>query len=108
MVSRIIQCSIKPAKVNEFRNALNNQLLPRIQSQPGFVDNIESLDPNTGQFCCVTLWQSPADEARYASGLFQEIADNLTPLIEGNPTVQTLPVENSSMHHVKVGAASAA
>jgi len=45
MVSRIINCTIDPAKVDEFRNALNNQFLPRIQEQPGFVDNIESLDP---------------------------------------------------------------
>jgi hypothetical protein len=58
MVSRIVSCTIDPAKVNEFRTALNNKLLPRIQSQPGFIENIESLDPTTGQFCCVTLWRT--------------------------------------------------
>jgi hypothetical protein len=78
MVSRIINCTINPAKVNEFKNALNNQLLPRIQAQPGFVDNLESLDSQTGQFCCVTVWKTPADERNYANGLFQEIAKNLT------------------------------
>jgi hypothetical protein len=107
MVSRIINCTINPAKVNEFKDALNNQLLPRIQAQPGFMENLESLDPSTGQFCCVTVWKTPADEQRYGSGLFQEIAGKLMPLMQGNPTVQTLPVENSSMHHVKAGAAAA-
>jgi len=33
MFSRIVSCTINPAKVNEFRNALNNQFLPRIQAR---------------------------------------------------------------------------
>jgi quinol monooxygenase YgiN len=106
MVSRIINCTIDPAKVDEFRNALNNQFLPRIQEQPGFVDNIESLDPATGKFCCMTLWETAADEANYDKGIFQEVAASLGPLMVGNPTVQTLPVENSSVHAVRAGVAA--
>ncbi len=107
MVSRTITCTINPAKVSEFRTALNDQFLPRIQSQPGFIDNIESLDPASGQFSCVTLWKTASDVERYDKGLFQEVAASLAPLMQGNPTVQTLPVENSSAHHVKAGAAAA-
>ena len=107
MFSRIVSCTIDPAKVNEFRTALNNQFLPRIQAQPGFIDNIESLDPATGHFRCVTLWQSASDVEKYDQGLFQEVAASLAPLMQGNPTVQTLPVENSSVHHVRAGSAAA-
>src|SRR5205807_2162314 len=56
MYSRIVNCTIDPAKVGEFKAALNNEFLPRIQAQPGFIDKIESLDPATGQFSCMTLW----------------------------------------------------
>jgi quinol monooxygenase YgiN len=108
VVSRIIQCTIDPAKVSEFKNALNNQFLPRIQAQPGFLENIESLDPATGQFSCLTLWKSQADVEKYDKGLFQEVSSKLVPLMRGNPTVQTLPVENSSVHHIKAGKAAAA
>lgn len=104
MYSRIVSCRINRANVNEFRDTLNNKLLPRIQAQPGFIDNIESLDPFTGQFSCVTLWRSAAELAQYHNGLFQEVSVNLSPLIEGKPIVQTLPVENSSAHKVKSGA----
>ncbi len=107
MFSRIISCTVDPAKVNEFRNTLNNQFLPRIQAQPGFLENIESLDPATGEFSCVTLWKSASDVENYERGLFREVASNLIPLLKGNPVVQTLPVENSSVHHVKAGAAAA-
>src|SRR5207253_3231456 len=54
MYSRIVNCTIDPAKVGEFKAALNNEFLPRIQAQPGFIDNIESLHPATGQFSCMT------------------------------------------------------
>ena len=106
MISRIVSCTIKPASVNEFRAALNNNFLPRIQSQPGFVENIESLDPATGQFSCVTVWQSASDVENYDKGLFQEVASVLMPLLEGAPSVQTLPVENSSVHRLKAGVAA--
>jgi quinol monooxygenase YgiN len=107
MVSRIITCNVNPAKVDEFKTAINEQFLPRIQALPGFLENIESLDPATGKFCCVTVWKSPVDVANYDNGLFQEVAAKLVPLMEGGPTVQTLPVENSSVHHVKAGRAAA-
>jgi hypothetical protein len=107
MFSRIISCTIKPTKITEFKNALNNQFLPRVQAQPGFVDNIESFDPTTGQFTCLTLWKTRSDVEKYDQGLFKEIAAGMTPLMQGEPTVQTLPVENSSVHNVKAGMAVA-
>jgi hypothetical protein len=107
MFSRIISCTINPSKVDEFRTALNNEFLPRIQSQPGFVDNIESLDTTNGQFCCVTLWKTASDVERYDNGLFQEVAASITPLLEDVPSVVTLPVENSSMHNVRAGKVAA-
>lgn len=108
MFSRVITCDIKSGKVNEFRNAVNNDFLPRIQAQPGFIENIESLDAATGKFCCVTLWKSEADVKNYDNGLFQEIAGKLVPLMDGNPSVQTLPVDNSSVHKIHAGLSAAA
>ena len=107
MFSRIVNCTINPARIEEFRTTLNNNFLPRIQSQPGFVDNVESLDPATGQFCCTTLWKTKADVDNYHNSLFQEVASAFMPLLTGAPTVQTLPVENSSAHRVKAGKAAA-
>jgi quinol monooxygenase YgiN len=107
MISRIVTCTIDPEKISEFKSALNDSFLPRIQSQSGFIDNLESLDPATGEFCCMTLWESAADVTKYDAGLFQEVAASLTPLLKEQPTVRTLPVENSSLHHIKAGSAAA-
>lgn len=108
MQSRIITCTVNPSKIAEFKSAVNNEFLPRIQAQPGFLENIESLDPSTGKFCCVTLWKSEADVRNYDNGLFQEVAAKLVPLMQDSPVVQTLPVENSSAHNIRSGEAAAA
>jgi heme-degrading monooxygenase HmoA len=81
--------------------------LPKVQAQPGFVENIEALDPNTGQFSCTTVWQSRTDVENYDNSAFPEIAAKMSPLLTGNPTVQTLPVENSSVNRVRAAAAGA-
>jgi hypothetical protein len=105
MLSRIVTCTIDPTKASDFKTALNETFLPRIQAQPGFVDNIEAFDAVTGKFCCVTLWNSATDLENYDNGLFKEVATNLGLLMTDGPEVQTLPVENSSVHHVKAGRA---
>jgi quinol monooxygenase YgiN len=107
MISRIVTCTIDPEKIREFKSALNDNFLPRIQSQTGFVDNLESLDPATGEFCCTTLWESAADVQNYDQGLFQEVAAAISPLLKEQPTVRTLPVENSSLHNITAGRAAA-
>jgi quinol monooxygenase YgiN len=107
MIARIITCTVNQSKVAEFRNLLNNTLLPTVQSQPGFVENIEALDPTTGQFSCTTLWKSRSDVEKYDNSVFPEIASKMSPMLNGNPTVQTLPVENSSRHNVRAATASA-
>jgi quinol monooxygenase YgiN len=106
MISRTVTCKIDPSMMNEFRRALNEEFLPRIQAQPGFVDNIESLDTKTGEFCCTTLWKSESDVQNYDNGLFQEVAASLAPLMIEGPSVKTLPVENSSVHRVAAGKAA--
>ncbi len=108
MFSRIINCDIQLSRINDFRAAINDEFLPRIQAQPGFLENIESLDSVTGKYCCVTLWESESDLKSYDGGLFQEIAAKLVPMMAGNPSVQTLPVDNASAQNPKGGAAIAA
>ena len=106
MYSRIITCTIDPSRIDEFRTVLNLEFLPRIQKQPGFIENIESLDGATGEFCCTTLWNSKADVENYDRNLFQEVAAKLGPMMKGDPVVRNLPVENSSVHRIAAGKAA--
>ena len=106
MFARIITCTVQPAKVSEFRTLLNNKLLPTIQAQAGFVENIDALDPNSGHFVSTTLWKSRDHLEDYDNAAFPDIASKMSPLLQGNPVVHTLPVENSSTQRVRAAAAA--
>ena len=106
MIARIVTCTVQPARISEFRKVLNDRVLPLVQAQPGFVDNIEALDPHTGRFSCTTLWNSRDDVEKYDNSVFPELASMMSPLLEGSPNVQTLPVENSSSHRVRAATAA--
>jgi heme-degrading monooxygenase HmoA len=108
MISRIVSCTVKPEKITDFRNALKTAVLPNITRQPGFVDLVESFDTATGQFVCTTLWNTRQDVENYDQGLFQEIAQTLIPMVNGQPEIKTLTVENSTVHDISSGKSAAA
>ena len=108
MISRIVSCTVKREKINDFRNALKNEVLPNITLQPGFVDLVESIDAVTGEFVCTTLWNTRQDVEHYDQTLFQEIAQMLMPLVTGQPDIKTLNVENSTVHDISSGKSAAA
>jgi quinol monooxygenase YgiN len=108
MISRIVTCNVKEDKLKEFRNTLNQRFLPRIQQQHGFVDLVESLDTATGTFVCNTFWNTKQDVENYDNTLFQEISNALTPYLQNQPTVETLNVENSTIHNISAGKKTAA
>jgi quinol monooxygenase YgiN len=108
MISRIVSCTIKPEKISEFRTALKSEVLPAITRQPGFVDLVESLDTESGTFVCTTLWNTRQDVERYDQTLFPELAQKLVPLLNGQPDIKTLTVENSTVHEISSGERTAA
>lgn len=106
MYSRVLQCHVQPNKFDEFRTALNNTVLPELENQPGFVDVLETSDAATGEFVCVSLWETREDADRWGNTTFNELARDLAPLLAGPPTVRTLQVETSSMHNIAKGKAA--
>ena len=108
MISRIVSCTIKPERINEFRNALKTEVLPNVTREPGFVDLVESFDTTTGDFVCTTLWNTRQDVKNYDKGLFQDVAQLLMPMVDGQPDIKTLTVENSTVHDISSGRSAAA
>ena len=107
MISRIVSCTVMPERISEFRHALKNEVLPNLTREPGFVDLIESFDTSTGDFVCTTLWNTRQDVENYDRGLFQDIAQLLVPMVNGQPDIKTLSVENSTVHDINCGKSAA-
>ena len=106
MFSRVVNATIRTDKLNEFKQTLNTKFIPRLKQQPGFVDLVESVDTQTGQFVCLSVWKTQQDVDRYSTTLFQEIAQTLGPLMTEPPKVHSGRVENSTVHKVAAGQAA--
>jgi len=108
MFSRIVQCNLKNNRLDEARQAFSTEVIPNLRKQPGFVDVVESLDAQTGQFVCMTLWRTREDADRYGQTEFNRIVPKVRDFINGEPTVNTLQVETSTIHNIAKGKQAAA
>lgn len=106
MISRITECTVNPEQINQVRQALDKEVIPTLKSQPGFVDAVESLDTDTGELLCLSLWNTREDAERFQTEVFPRLAEKLGPLALDEPTVRMMEVQTSTMHKIAAGKAA--
>jgi quinol monooxygenase YgiN len=107
MFARIVECTAKQEKGPELNNSIRNEIMPILQSQPGFLDEI-ILVSNTkpDQVVAISLWNRPDDATRYDREQFPQIVSKLQPLLKSRPRVKTFNVESSTLHKVTTAPAA--
>ena len=108
MFTRIVECRIRPEQRETANQTLRQQILPLLQKQTGFVDElalISETDPE--RLVAISLWKSKEDAERYQRETFPKVADTLKPLLKSSPKVETYNVEDSTIHRIAAGKAAA-
>jgi heme-degrading monooxygenase HmoA len=98
---------VKPGKRQETNSKLNQEVLPILQKQPGFVDMIgltHEHDPE--KLVAISFWKTREDADRYHAEQYSRIAEILKPLLRDTPKVETYNVETSTTHHIAAGRAA--
>ena len=107
MFSRIVECYVKSEKRQEFVEAMQNLVLPILQSQPGFVDVLSlSSEDEPERTVSISLWRSRADADRYHREHFEHIMNTVRPLLRDEPSVEFYNVEASTAHRIAAGKAA--
>ncbi len=107
MFTRLVDCTVKPDKREEFNQRMNNEILPLLHQQAGFVDVIiltSETDPTLTT--ALSFWKSKTDQERYQRETFPRINDILRPVLQRDPQVRTYNVEHSSTHKIAAGKAA--
>ncbi len=108
MLARVIEVGIKDGKKQEVVNILQNELIPVLQKQPGFV-SFETLVRESDPNVCIsyTQWQSKdyADNC-YAMPAYTTIINKLRPLLANEVKPVFYSVEISTTHRIAVGKAA--
>jgi heme-degrading monooxygenase HmoA len=107
MFTRVVEARTKTGKAKEFSTTLNDKVLPILQKQSGFVDEI-TLVSNTEpeRILALSFWETEADANRYHQEQFPRINELLSNVLETTPTVKTFTVDTSTTHKIARGKAA--
>lgn len=108
MFARITEYNIRPEKMQEIRAYFNDEVLPMLSKQSGFVDTVVLVDewkaPALG--VTITFWKTRHDIDKYERELAPRIVQRLMPYLVDPPRARVHDVEHSTFHRISKDAAA--
>ena len=107
MFTRVVAVKTKPEKAKEFAKTVHNKILPILEDQPGFVDEIllvSNTEPD--QILALSFWKSQEDAERYTHEEYPRINDLISHLVESTPVSRTFHVDIFTSHKIRAGRAA--
>ena len=98
MFARSVTMRLKPGSVSEFNKTLEKEVLPLLQKQKGFRDELTLISSNGTEVVGISLWDQKQDAEAYNRSVYPEVQRILSKAIEGTPQVQTYEVSLSTIH----------
>jgi heme-degrading monooxygenase HmoA len=100
MFARSVTIHLKSNSVAEFNRTLEKEVLPLLQKQRGFQDEISLVASNGTEAVAISLWDNKEDAESYNRATYPEVQKLLAKVSEGTPQVQTYEVGASTFHKV--------
>ena len=98
MFARSVTVRLKPNSVAEFNRTFEKEILPLLQRQKGFQDEISLVASNGSEVIGISLWDQKQDAEAYNRTTYPEVQKLLSKVSEGTPQVQTYEVGTSTIH----------
>ncbi len=106
MLARIVEMHVLPEKTENFRTIGNNEILPLLKKNPGFVDWIALVDEKSNKLTSILMFKTKTDLERYERETYPTIMQKIRPLLREDPRVEICKVETSTFHKVMAGMAA--
>jgi hypothetical protein len=100
MFARSVTIRLKSNSVGEFNRTFEKEVLPLLQKQKGFQDEISLISSSGTEAVGISLWERQEDAELYNRTTFSEVQKLLAKVSEGAPHVQTYEVGTSTIHKV--------
>jgi heme-degrading monooxygenase HmoA len=98
MYARHVAFNLKPVKREELTQVLDKDILPLLQKQNGFTDEITFVSPDGRQVIAISLWESKENADRYSRESYPQVLKSLAKVVEGTPEVRGYEVVVSTLH----------
>ena len=101
MFARHVSMHLKPNTRAEFTQTIEKEIIPLLQKQQGFQDEITFHAPGAGtEVVAISLWEQKENAEAYGRGTYPDVLKAMAKVVEGSPQVQTSEVSNSTWHKV--------
>ena len=101
MYARQVSCTLKPITQEELSQIVDWEILPLLQKQNGFHDEIAFFDQDRRQVLAISLWQSKEDADAYTRETYPQVLRTLSKVILGSPQVRNYEVAFSTLHQTR-------
>jgi hypothetical protein len=98
MFARSVSIRLKSNSVAEFNKTLENEILPLLQKQQGFKDELTLVASNGSEVLAISMWDRKEDAEAYQRATYPQVQTILSKVTDGTPQVQTYEVSTSTMH----------
>lgn len=107
MFTRVVECTVKPGKTQEFTNTIREQVVPILRKASGFVDETLLVSPHRPEeTVSISFWRNQEDAERYHSEHYNRVLGIVRPLLTDDPEVRVFNVQHSETHKIAAGKAA--
>jgi quinol monooxygenase YgiN len=98
MFARNVSIRLKPNTLNDFKQTFEKEVLPVLQKQAGFRDEI-ALSGDTDTFVtAISFWDSKEQAEAYNTSTYPSVLKALDKYLDGPPKVRASGVISSTSH----------
>lgn len=96
MFTRQLTMKLKPNTTVELTRTMESTIIPMLRKQKGFVNEITFISPERLEAVTNSIWDTKEDAEAYSHSTYPQVLKTLSPVLDGNPRVQTFEVTNST------------
>ena len=100
MFARFVTMRLKSGNLAEFNRILEKEVLPLLQRQKVFREEIVVTNSNGAEAVGISIWEQKENAESYNREKFPEVQQLLGKVLEGNPQVKTYEVSHSTVHKI--------
>jgi len=108
MFARNVSIRLKPNTLNDFKQTFEKEVVPVLQKQSGFRDEITLSGDNDTFVTAISLWDSKEQAETYNTSGYASVLKVLDKYLDGPPKVRASSVISSTSHKVTAVAVVAA
>lgn len=92
MFARHVTMNLKPVVAREIRPMLENEVLPLLRRQKGFLEELLLVHPSKNEAIAISLWEEKQHAENFNRDVYPEIVKILNKYVEGIPIVKDFEV----------------